>query len=133
MSNLILRTFALFAVFAFQIGVSAAQSLPPQTSTQSGVTVKVTPKSLTGSAWEFDVVFDTHTQELKDDLMKSAVIVDASGAQTSPIGWKGDPPAGHHRAGVLRFNPVTPPPASVELRIARPGEAAPRSFRWALK
>lgn len=133
MSNVIFRTFALLAVFLFQIGVTAAQSLPSQTSTQSGVTIKATPKSLTGSVWEFNVVFDTHTQELKDDLLKSAVLIDASGTQTSPIAWKGDPPAGHHREGILRFNPVTPPPASVELRIARPGESAPRSFRWTLK
>lgn len=133
MSNVIFRTFALLAVFLFQIGVTAAQSLPSQTSSQSGVTIKVTPKNLTGSVWEFDVVFDTHTQELKDDLLKSAVLVDASGAQTSPIGWKGDPPAGHHRKGILRFNPVTPPSAAIELRIVRSGESAPRSFRWTLK
>ena len=127
------RTLALFAILAFTGGVLAAGKLAPQTSGQSGVTVKVTPRSLAGAEWEFEVVFDTHTQELKDDPLKTAVLVADGGKPSSPTGWQGDGPGGHHRKGVLRFKPTTASPASVELRLQRPAEAAPRVFRWQLR
>jgi len=85
------------------------------------------------SAWEFEVVFDTHSQELKDDLLKAAVLVADGGAPFSPAGWQGDGPGGHHRKGVLRFKPPAASPASVELRLQRPAESAPRVFRWQLR
>lgn len=113
-------------------GASAAQSLAPQSTNGAGVTVKATPRAMAGGAWEFDIVFDTHSQELKDDPMKSASLI-AGGKAQAPAGWKGDPPGGHHRKGVLKFNAIDPRPQAIELRIARPGEAKPRSFRWQLK
>ncbi|OFZ85332.1 MAG: hypothetical protein A2W21_01990 [Betaproteobacteria bacterium RBG_16_66_20] len=118
----------LLAVYAF-----AAGNLPPQTSIQSGVTVKVTPRSLAGAEWEFEVVFDTHSGELKDDLLTAAVLVADGRTPSSPTGWQGDGPGGHHRKGVLRFKPPAASPASIELRLQRPGEAAPRVFRWQLR
>ena len=97
--------------------------------------MKVTPKVLAPDAptWEFAVVLDTHSQDLADDLTKSAAIVAPGGARYSPVAWDGAPPGGHHREGVLRFQPVTPAPPAVELQIQRPGESAPRVFRWDLK
>jgi len=118
----------LLAVYAF-----AAGNLPPQTSIQSGVTVKLTPGSLAGAEWEFEVVFDTHSGELKDDLLTAAVLVADGRTPSSPTGWQGDGPGGHHRKGVLRFKPPAASPASIELRLQRPGEAAPRVFRWQLR
>ena len=118
----------LLAVYAF-----AAGNLPPQSSSQAGVTVKVTPGSLAGAEWEFEVVFDTHSGELKDDLLKAAVLVADGRTPSSPTGWQGDGPGGHHRKGVLRFKPPAASPASIELRLQRPGEAAPRVFRWQLR
>ncbi|OGB25494.1 MAG: hypothetical protein A3I66_16060 [Burkholderiales bacterium RIFCSPLOWO2_02_FULL_57_36] len=133
MSGLIFRTFALCLALVFSIGASMAGNLPTLSNSQSGVTIKVTPKSLNAETWEFNVVFDTHSQELKDDLLKSAVLVDAAGTQISPIDWKGAPPGGHHREGVLRFNVPAPAPSAFELRFVRPGEQKPRSFKWTLK
>ena len=114
-------------------GVTAAPALPTQTSSQSGVTVKVTPRDLVAGTWEFDVVFDTHSQELTDDLGKTAVLVSDGRTSHSPVKWQGDPPGGHHRKGVLEFKPVSPMPAAIELQIKRSGETAPRLFRWKLK
>jgi hypothetical protein len=119
--------------FAFAGGALAAGKLDPQTSSQSGVTVKVTPRIVTGAEWEFEVAFDTHSQELNDDLLKAAVLVADGGASSNPAGWLGDAPGGHHRKGVLRFKPAAASPASIELRLQRPGEAAPRVFRWHLR
>lgn len=133
MSRMILRTIVVLAALGFWNGPSAAQALAPQTSNQSAVTVKVTPRNLQGPTWEFEVVFDTHSQELKDDLLKNAVLVAADGSSVAPIRWQGDPPNGHHRKGVLRFNAVQPRPGVLELRINRAGESTPRSFKWSMK
>jgi hypothetical protein len=111
---------------------SAAEKLSTQSSSGSGVTVKTTPRAVSGGSWEFEVVFDTHSQDLSDDLMKTATLI-ADGRTHVPVGWKSDPPGGHHRKGVLRFNAISPAPKAIELRIARPGEPKPRLFRWELK
>lgn len=113
-------------------GIAAAQDFSTQSSSAAGVTVKATPRALSGGAWEFEIVFDTHTQELNDDLVKSASLL-ADSKPLAPAGWQGDPPGGHHRKGVLKFNATTPGPQAIELTITRPGEPKPRSFRWQLK
>jgi hypothetical protein len=113
----------------------AAAPLPARVSSEKGVTVTVKPGSFArdAKAWTFEVVLDTHTQDLSDDLVKSAVLVDGEGRQYTPTGWDGAAPGGHHREGVLRFNPVSPSPQAIELQLRRPGEASPRVFRWQLK
>jgi hypothetical protein len=123
----------LLALFALSAGTLAAGNLPPQSSNQTGVTVKVTPLSLGGAAWTFEIVFDTHSQDLNDDPLKSAVLVADGGAPSSPTAWKGDAPGGHHRKGVLSFKPPAASPATLELRLQRPAEPAPRVFRWKLR
>lgn len=130
-----MRRLAMLASFAlaFAAVAHAEANLPTRTSSQSGVTIKVTPRSLAGAAWDFEVAFDTHSQELRDDLVQTVQLIPAGASPAAPLDWQGDPPGGHHRKGVLRFKAVSPKPASLELRIARPGEAQPRSFRWDLK
>lgn len=108
------------------------KAMPPQTSSDRGVTVKVTPKS-TGSPdsrWEFSVVLDTHSAELSDDLTQSATLTTGDGRTFKPVNWIGAAPGGHHREGVLVFDVPAPRPDAIELSIARPGESEPRTFRW---
>ena len=114
-------------------GVFAAPDLSMRTSTEAAVTVKATPTDLSGDPWRFDIVFDTHSHALTDDLQKGARLVADGGKTHSPLAWRGDPPGGHHRKGVLEFKAIAPLPASIELQIAREGEAQPRSFKWSLK
>ena len=114
-------------------GAFAAATLPAQTSSESGVTVAVTPRNLAVDPWQFDVAFNTHSQELTDDLVKTAVLVSDGRTSHTPLKWQGDAPGGHHRKGVLEFKPVSPMPVAIELQIKRSGESAPRSFRWQLK
>lgn len=122
------------AAFAL-VGSALAQALETKTSTERGVTVKVTPKNLAAgtAAWEFSIVLDTHSGSLSDDLAESAVLLDAAGGRHAPLAWEGAPPGGHHREGLLRFKPLTQPPQEIELQIAREGEPAPRIFRWPLR
>jgi len=124
---------ALATILFASLAEAASPALAAQSSSASSVTVKVTPRTLAGATWDFDVVFDTHSQALNDDIEKAAILVADGGAKQSPIKWQGDPPGGHHRSGTLQFKAVTPMPSAIELRITRQGEAKPRSFQWKLK
>lgn len=140
-----MKTFAL-VVLAFAVvagpGVVSAQSpqsaapkaFAPQTSRDGGVTVRVTPKNLAQGAptWDFQVVLDTHSGDLGQDLLKAAGLIDARGREHAPTAWTGDPPGGHHREGVLSFKPLGAEADSVTLQIRGVGGVAQRSFRWQL-
>jgi hypothetical protein len=127
------RLILLTAFLLIPAAVLAGADLSARTVSQAGVTIEVTPKALGTQAWTFDVVLTTHSEDLKDDLAKSAGLVLDGGQPLVPIAWEGSPPGGHHRKGVLRFKPPAAQPVEIELRIARPGEAAPRSYRWKLR
>ena len=105
-----------------------------QSSVDRGVTVKVTPKVIDASdgRWDFSVVLDTHSADLSDDLTQSATLTTDDGRTLKPVSWTGAAPGGHHREGVLAFEVPAPRPTAIELRIVRPGESAPRTFRWQL-
>ena len=114
-----------------QTGIDATSA---QESSAQGVTVKMTAKSIgrAFSRWEFAVVLDTHSADLGDDLIQSASLTTADGRKFVPAAWLGAPPGGHHREGVLAFDVPEPRTGAIELRIDRPGESAPRTFRWQL-
>jgi len=131
------RLTTLLSVLAVATSVTsgaatAAPNLPTRTSSVGAVMVSATPHPLTGTVWEFDVALNTHSVQLTDDLAKTTVLVADGGKGVAPLAWQGDPPGGHHRRGVLQFQPITPQPKSLELRITREGEAQPRVFRWTL-
>jgi hypothetical protein len=131
----LLSAFFVASVFGVASLEAPAAAFAQQTSSDRGVTVRATQRDLssTAKAWEFDIVLETHSQNLTDDVKAGAVLVAGGGAKHAPLSWEGDPPGGHHRKGVLRFAPVSPLPDAIELRVQRPEEPAPRSFRWALK
>lgn len=134
MRRLTMQVLLACATAVTSLGLGAASAaLAPVTTNEAAVIVKVTPRVLEAATWEFDVVFDTHSQELKDDLQKTAVLVAADGSEVTPLEWKGAAPGGHHRAGVLRFKALDPAPEIVVLRITRPGEPKPRIFQWKLQ
>lgn len=109
-----------------------ARDFAEQSNQALGVTVRAKPIDIAANAkaWKFQISLDTHSQELADDLARTAVLIDATGKPHAPLAWDGAKPGGHHRAGVLHFEPISPLPAVLELRIQRPAEPAPRSFRW---
>jgi hypothetical protein len=114
---------------------AASAELATQKSGERGVSVAVTPQDLSSNArtWDFKIVLDTHSGDLNDDLLKTAVLLDGAGTRHAPVAWDGAAPGGHHREGVLKFKLVSPTPATIELQIKRAGETNPRSFRWQLK
>ena len=129
----LLPALVLCAVLLYALGAAAAE-LAPQGSQAGGVSVSVKPTdvSAAATAWQFQVTLTTHSGDLGDDLARTATLADASGKPQPALGWDGDPPGGHHRKGVLRFKALSPRPDTLELRIPRAGEAAPRKFSWKL-
>ena len=113
---------------------TSADAVATRSSSDRGVTVKVSPKLIgsTDKLWEFAVVLDSHSAELSDDLAQSASLTTSDGRTLKPVSWTGAPAGGHHREGVLAFEVPAPRPSTIELRIARRGESAPRTFRWEL-
>lgn len=136
--------FAAIAAYSFtydsgMAGIIAASNAAelvyaPQVSNEREIKVTATLQKIPGEAktWDFEVVLETHTKALNDDLAKSSVLI-ADGKQYLPLGWEGAPPGGHHRKGKLRFRAIAPPPASVELQIRLAEEPSSRSFKWLLK
>lgn len=103
-----------------------------QTDTQSPVSVKVTPLELGDNTqeWKFVVTLDSHSSELTDDMLKVVTLVDESGKVYQPIAWDGPGPGGHHREGVIRFNPVVPRPQEVIVKVLGVDGVAERTFTW---
>lgn len=123
-STMIVLTSAAWQVPASAQPVEAAS----RSSTTAGVTVSVTPASSTWSEWTFKVVFDTHSQELDDDLRDNAVLL-LDGIELHPALWSASG-SGHHREGLLSFSAPSRRYRKIELRITRPNESEPRVFRW---
>lgn len=130
--------FAALAVLALDVAVPAevsglkAAELETQTNRQGGVTIQVTPQALSASAsaWRFEVVLDTHSAALTQDLRDVAVLSGDAGGENKPIAWEGDPPGGHHRKGVLVFASISPMPALLTLRIRGIAGVPERIFSW---
>jgi len=102
---------------------------------QPPVSVKITPIELGQNAktWKFDIAFTTHSGDLNDNLVKAVTLTDDKGDNYQPTAWDGPGPGGHHRKGMLVFNPIQPLPAYVELKIKNVGGIAERSFKWNVK
>lgn len=133
MNRLLLSTMLLAACVASPPAGAAQPSYAAQVSDANGV--KVTAQLLGSPAdariWEFEVRLETHAHSLDEDLARVSRLL-VNGEEYAPLAWEGTPPGGHHRKGVLRFRTVSPPPATLELRIRLNGEAAPRNFSWPL-
>lgn len=132
---LVIGTLAFATVLLDFTPSSAAPALIARSSDAGGVRVVVTPKVLGPSAklWEFEVVMDTHTKPLNENLAQVAALVDDAGRRHVPVAWQGDPPGGHHRKGILRFAAPAEMPTAIELQINSIGGGAMRSFRWDLQ
>ncbi len=146
MRNQFLMGLAVAAIAAYSctddfgggkvIAVSNAAELKyaPQVSNEREIKVTAMLQKMpsTAKTWDFEMVLETHTKALNDDLAKSAVLI-ADGKQYQPLGWEGAPPGGHHRKGKLSFKALAPSPETVELQIRLASDPSPRSFKWLLK
>ena len=115
--------------------IAAAQtgSLAAKQNDEGAVSVSVTPQdvSRTAGAWRFAVQFNTHTTPISQDLVADASLI-GNDAEERPTAWEGDPPGGHHRRGVLVFQPINPVPSTLTLHFRDVGGVADRTFTWDL-
>ncbi len=100
---------------------------------QASVTITVAPSDISRESkeWKFNVVMDTHSVELSQDMAKIALLMDDKGKEYKPLRWDGSPAGGHHREGMLVFAPIMPYPQHLELIIKNIGNVE-RSFSWIL-
>ena len=106
-----------------------------KTDEQEPVLIKVTPVQLglNQNPWKFEVTFTTHSGDLDIDPTKVISLVDDKGNMYQPATWEGPGPGGHHISGTLLFNPITPFPKSVELKVKDVGSISERTFKWNLE
>ena len=133
-----IATAAVGSLFAL------AQTTPPapqdkaafavKDSDEGAVKVSVTPQDVSKSAgaWRFAVQFNTHVTPISQDMVAVASLTDEKGAEERPSAWEGDPPGGHHRRGVIVFQPINPAPSTLTLHIREVGGVADRTFTWDL-
>lgn len=107
-------------------------SLETKESNEGPVFITVTPQGLEGSSptWNFEVSLNTHSGSIDADLVAVSELWDDQAQVYKPLSWEGSAPGGHHRNGVLKFNPISPRPQSIELKIKNVGGIPERSFKW---
>jgi hypothetical protein len=71
----------------------------------------------------------THSVELDQDMSEVASLTDALGKKNKVLRWEGAPAGGHHREGMLVFEPITPYPKSLTLIIDNIGDVE-RRLSW---
>ncbi|OGH17301.1 MAG: hypothetical protein A3C30_01715 [Candidatus Levybacteria bacterium RIFCSPHIGHO2_02_FULL_40_18] len=106
-------------------------TLATKTDSRGEVTVEATPKNIQEDVFEFEIVMDTHSVALDQDMAAVSKLIDDRGSEYKPTLWKGDGPGGHHRSGILRFERIAQKPKSIKLIIGSIG-GAERNFSWDL-
>ena len=112
---------------------NSSSAFEAQTVEGGGVAVKVKPLALQGGApLEFEIAMDTHSVDLAYDMLKAVALRDDAGKEYSPMAWGGPAGGGHHRAGNIKFAPLTTPSKSVMLIVKNIGGVPERTFQWNL-
>jgi hypothetical protein len=95
---------------------ATSSSLPIRTVSAGAVTIKVEPRQLDASGAVFKITFDTHSEDLDQDLTRQARLT-VGGTTWPDATWSGDGPGGHHREGELRFAAAGTPAGTATLSI----------------
>lgn len=130
---IVLLFLILIVMFKKSVSIKIGnQNTPLPSNNEESVTITVTPRPWQNgsSTWDFEVALNTHSEELKIDLVTAAELIDDRGQSYRPLSWEGSPPGGHHRRGVLKFKASAYQPKSLELKIKNSGGLAERSFKW---
>lgn len=125
---------AIFVALTLMGFVFEARGFDAQTSDENRVRVDVKPITLAaGRPAVFEVRLNTHSVELDYDLTKLCLLRDNEGKTYKALNWKGSPPGGHHRKGVLEFPELQGTLQSIKLIIKDIAGVSERSFEWEIK
>lgn len=122
-------------IIAARKNTAPAQPSAYQTQTKEGgnVTVIVTLQELgTGKPAIFQIVFDTHSVNLDSDVAQASALRDDQGNTYGTPTWKGDPPGGHHRKGMLSFPTPLKQVRAISLILKDIAGVKERTFVWKL-
>lgn len=109
---------------------AAASGYPERTATVGAIDVKVRPVTLGADGAAFTLVFDSHAASFDADPA-TVVTLEVGGSRWPTAGWEGQPPAGHHREGTLRFTAASPATGNATLTVG--GLAEPVEFTWQIR
>ena len=118
-----------------QPATSKSDSAGFETKSNEGgsVTVDVKPTAVeAGKPVAFDIVMNTHSVDLSDDMTKITILRDDTGKEYKPTAWDGPGGGGHHREGTLTFAALANKPKFVELVIQGLAGVPERIFKWDL-
>jgi hypothetical protein len=111
--------------------VSSAYAYRSVTSRENSVTVDVRPEQLAnGQPVKFTVRMNTHSVTLAEDMIAVSELRDDNGKTYQPVNWKGSPPGGHHRKGILEFPKLEGSPKTITLVIRNVSNVPKRIFQW---
>lgn len=128
------RLIVIFVALTLTSLVSETRAFDVQTSDENRVRVDVKPITLAaGSPAVFEVRLNTHSVDLDYDLTKLCLLQDDQGRTYKVLSWKGSPPGGHHRKGILDFTELQGTPQSIKLIIKDVADIPERSFEWEIK
>jgi hypothetical protein len=105
-----------------------------QSNNKGRVTVNVRPVQLVpGQPAKFEVRMNTHSVTLDYDLVSICTLKDDRGREYQPTNWKGSPPGGHHRKGILEFPELIGDAGKITLVIRQISNVPERTFEWSVE
>ena len=115
------------------IGISEAVAYERQSIRENGVRVEVVPIQVEqGRQIRFEVRMNTHSVPLDQDLMTVSALKDDRGNIFDPVSWKGSPPGGHHRSGILSFPKMSANMNMLTLIFKGVSGVEKREFQWTI-
>lgn len=106
---------------------SSASGYPERTATAGAIDVKARPVTIDATGARVEVSFDSHAASF-DAEPTQAITLDVNGTRWPAAAWDGDPPAGHHRKGTIRFTAAGPATGTATLDIGALPQ--PVQFTW---
>lgn len=101
---------------------------------QNSVRVDVRPvQLLSGKSAKFEIRMNTHSVDLRYDMVAVSTLKDNQGREYRPINWEGSSDGSHHRQGILEFPKLETNTASITLVIRKIAEVPERIFEWSVK
>lgn len=126
--------FAALLYFAMvqNAGQPTQNQWEKKTDAQGPISVTLTPiaPEQKDAPWKFGLVLTSHSVEITENPIEAFSLLDDQNNSYQPTRWEGPGPGGHHREGMLFFNPIRPTPASLEIKIKNIGGIAERSLKW---
>jgi len=133
----IASVIAVVVAGLFAVGCSAGSTstesgsgYPERTTTAGSIDVKARPIRLDADGAAFTLIFDSHAASFDVDPA-TAITLDVGGSRWPAAGWDGQPPAGHHREGTLRFTAAGAATGTATLTIGA-GLPQPAVFNWTI-